>query len=63
MPQKLCTIKIPLSAYKRLSGIVAQLAQLGWGAIGVTRTEVPTIGHVTEEALLLLEEKIKKGRK
>lgn len=63
MPQDLRTVKLRADVYRRLGAAVAEIAQRGWGAVGVTRTEVPTLSHILDEALTLFEEKLKKGKR
>jgi hypothetical protein len=50
------------TVYERARELSAIASQHGWSALGVERTDPPTIGAIFEEAIELLAGRVKKTR-
>jgi hypothetical protein len=62
-PPRQSPMKVAPETLDRARALVEHIAQNGWASIGSDRRDPPSIAAVVAEALLMLEQKTKKGRK
>jgi hypothetical protein len=56
------TVRISSTTRKRLGKVVEALVRSGWNAVGADRVDAPGVGTVLDQALVLLEERLKKEK-
>ena len=55
------TVRIKTTTHERLGKLVEQIARVGWNAVGSDRADAAGIGSVVDQALVLLEERLKEN--
>lgn len=48
------TIKVRAATHERIQQLIALVRQRGWGAVGLARTDAPTIAAMVDAALAQL---------
>ena len=54
-----CTVRPHPEDFARLRELKGVIAQRGWGAVGSTRTDTPTLAAVVGAALVVLEARLR----
>jgi len=63
MAEVMHTVRLRDKVYTRLMDLLSQISQRGWTAVDAKRTEAPTQDRVIDEALVQLENKLKRSSK
>jgi hypothetical protein len=62
-PPRQAPIKVAPDTLDRTRALLEHIAAFGWSSIGSDRRDPPSIAAVVAEAIAMLEERAKKGRK